>query len=42
MLAVWYPTELLDRALGQPDVYCILLVTVLSVWALSRIGRKQG
>jgi hypothetical protein len=41
MVAVWYPIELLQRALGQPDVYCIILVTVLLVWSVSRIGRKR-
>jgi hypothetical protein len=41
MLAVWYPLDLLRHALGPPDVYCIILVTVLLVWAVARIGRKQ-
>jgi hypothetical protein len=40
MFAVWYPTEVLQGAGGTPDVYGVVLVTVLFLEGLAHIGRR--
>ncbi len=41
MLAMWYPIELLQRVMNQPDMRCLMVVVALMLWSLaSRAGKR--
>ena len=41
MLAVWNPIELVQRAMYQPDMYCVMVLTALLLWRIASRGSKQ-